>query len=218
MPSPTVSPSRRGSTICSSSGLRTGVRQASTWRHEVDADQPLPERALGGGSRAVTSRHVQRALRAAVAPFALDPVDGVAARLAADLEHGVGLDPWPLAATGRRPGAGAATCRAGGSPRRARPTRPSKIGRDQPHRLVALDEPHAPERLGRPAEAERAPIGLESSPGASPARTRNAGRSRPRTHAGPTPARRARRPGRAASASSPSGSRAVDGWAARRRR
>ena len=34
-------------------------------------------------------------------------------------------------------------------------------GRHEPHRLVALDEPHAPERLGGPGEPERAPIGLE---------------------------------------------------------
>ena len=74
-------------------------------------------------------------------------------------------------------------------------SRPDRLvdRRDEPHRLVAIDQPHPP-RAARPAgRSGPGSARCRRRPAASPSRTRSAGRSPPRTPTGSRPARRARR-------------------------
>ena len=53
---------------------------------EVDAGEPLPDGALGGGVETDDLEHEDRVVRPHLAPIRFGPIDGVAASLAVDLQ------------------------------------------------------------------------------------------------------------------------------------
>ena len=65
--------------------------------HEVQREQPLPQRLLGGGVDAEHLHDVDRLRGPGLPPALLEPVDRVAARLAVDLDERAVLDPLAAA-------------------------------------------------------------------------------------------------------------------------
>ena len=74
---------------------------------EVDAGDPFPEGALGGGVEAGDLEDVHLVAWATLVPFGLEAIDRVAARNAIDLEHDpvLGSEPALPAGIGQQPGA-----------------------------------------------------------------------------------------------------------------